>query len=114
MIFLGTSGISQTHQFISAEYDGHIASTSTQIDDRLSSGNVTILSGETAMLACKIYNLGNKSVRFLFINPSSPDVLELQEQRTDRAFWFFPPGCQRINRNLQGGLGSIGCSVNEI
>ena len=41
-----------------------IASTSTQIDDRLSPGNVTILSGETAMLACKIYNLGNKSVSY--------------------------------------------------
>ena len=41
----------------------NIASTSTHIDDRLSPGNVTILSGETAMLACKIYNVGNKSVR---------------------------------------------------
>ena len=40
----------------------NIASTSIQIDDRFSTGNVTILSGETAMLACKIYNLGNKSV----------------------------------------------------
>ena len=27
---------------------------------------------------------------------------------------FFSPGYQRINRNLQGGLGSIGCSVQEI
>ena len=38
------------------------ASTSTHIDDRLSSGNLTILAGESAMLSCKIYNLGNKSV----------------------------------------------------
>ena len=37
-------------------------STATEIDDRLSPGNVTLLSGETALLACKIYNLGNKSV----------------------------------------------------
>ena len=37
-------------------------STATEIDDRLSPGNVTRLSGETALLACKIYNLGNKSV----------------------------------------------------
>ena len=37
-------------------------STATEIDDRLSPGNVTLLTGETALLACKIYNLGNKSV----------------------------------------------------
>ena len=37
--------------------------TSTEIDDRLSPGNVSLLAGETALLACKIYNLGNKSVR---------------------------------------------------
>ena len=36
--------------------------TSTEIDDRLSPGNVSLLAGETALLACKIYNLGNKSV----------------------------------------------------
>ena len=41
----------------------NIASTSTHIDERLSTAeNLTILAGETAMLACKIYNLGNKSV----------------------------------------------------
>ena len=39
-----------------------VGSTATEIDDRLSPGNVTLLSGETALLACKIYNLGNKSV----------------------------------------------------
>lgn len=39
-----------------------LASTATMIDERLSPGNVTVVSGEAAMLACKIYNLGNKSV----------------------------------------------------
>ena len=47
----------------------NIASTSTHIDERLSTTeNLTILAGETAMLACKIYNLGNKAVS-LFSNP---------------------------------------------
>ena len=41
-------------------------STATEIDDRLSPGNVTLLSGETALLACKIYNLGNKSVGVMY------------------------------------------------
>ena len=72
------TGIFQTSNFVDGTFQGfgevdviskhqqkvsNIASTSTHIDDRLSPGNVTILSGETAMLACKIYNLGNKSVR---------------------------------------------------
>eukprot|EP00090_Calanus_glacialis_P017638 TRINITY_DN27403_c0_g1_i1.p1 TRINITY_DN27403_c0_g1~~TRINITY_DN27403_c0_g1_i1.p1 ORF type:complete len:296 (-),score=42.95 TRINITY_DN27403_c0_g1_i1:209-1096(-) len=54
-----------------------IASTSTQIDDRLSPGNVTILSGETAMLACKIYNLGNKSVSWLRHTSPIPQLMAL-------------------------------------
>ena len=50
----------------------NIASTSTHIDVRLSTTeNLTILAGETAMLACKIYNLGNKSVS-QFSNPKVP------------------------------------------
>ena len=80
LIFLGKSGIFQNSNFVDGTLRGsgevnviskhqeivsNIASTSTYIDDRLSPGNVTILSGETAMLACKIYNLGNKSVRLL-------------------------------------------------
>ena len=40
-----------------------VASTATEIDNGLSTSNVTLLAGETALLACKIYNLGNKSVR---------------------------------------------------
>ena len=61
-----TLDVMTTHQ----QEVSNIASTSTHIDDRLSPGNVTILSGETAMLACKIYNLGNKSVRFIKKNSS--------------------------------------------
>jgi len=55
----------------------NIASTSTHIDDRLSPGNVTILSGETAMLACKIYNLGNKSVSWLRHTSPIPQLMAL-------------------------------------
>jgi len=55
----------------------NIASTSIQIDDRLSTGNVTILSGETAMLACKIYNLGNKSVSWLRHTDPIPQLMAL-------------------------------------
>ena len=79
-LFSGKTGIFHTSNFVDGTFQGfgevdviskhqqkvsNIASTSTHIDDRLSPGNVTILSGETAMLACKIYNVGNKSVRFL-------------------------------------------------
>ena len=45
----------------------NVGSTSTHVDEKLSTTeNLTILAGETAILACKIYNLGNKSVRMLF------------------------------------------------
>ena len=44
-----------------------LASTATMIDERLSPGNVTVVSGEAAMLACKIYNLGNKSVSDILV-----------------------------------------------
>ena len=75
--FLGKSGIFKSSQFVDGSFGSfelfdittgtqkggsNIATTSMQIDYRLSPGNVTILSGETAMLACKIYKLGNKSV----------------------------------------------------
>jgi len=54
-----------------------IGSTATEIDDRLSPGNVTLLSGETALLACKIYNLGNKSVSWLRHTSPIPQLMAL-------------------------------------
>jgi len=54
-----------------------IGSTATEIDDRLSPGNVTLLSGETALLACKIYNLGNKSVSWLRHTNPIPQLMAL-------------------------------------
>jgi len=89
---VGKSGIFKSSRFVDGSFGGfeqvditsgshqggsNIASTSTQIDDRLSPGNVTILSGETAMLACKIYNLGNKSVSWLRHTSPIPQLMAL-------------------------------------
>jgi len=54
-----------------------LASTATMIDERLSPGNVTVVSGEAAMLACKIYNLGNKSVSWLRHTSPIPQLMAL-------------------------------------
>ena len=38
------------------------AATTTRIDEELSPGNVTAIHGETALLACKVLNVGDKAV----------------------------------------------------
>ena len=50
---------------LSSQTVSKIVSSVTHIDEELSTGNLTISAGETAMLACKIFNLGNKSVSSL-------------------------------------------------
>ena len=40
--------------------------TETYFDDLESSGNITMLRGQTALLTCTVKNIGNKSVRFFF------------------------------------------------
>lgn len=77
----------QSKKFLENQYDQvawrkapGVASTATQIDERLSPGNITILQGETAMLACKIYNLGNKSVSWLRHSLPLPQLMALNNQ----------------------------------
>jgi hypothetical protein len=38
----------------------------TYFDDSESSGNITMLRGQTALLTCTVRNIGNKSVRVQF------------------------------------------------
>jgi len=68
-------GVEQGQEFQRHKGERGLASTSTQIDDRLSPGNITVLQGETAMLACKIYNLGNKSVSWLRHSSPIPQLM---------------------------------------